>query len=60
MYVLINITVYSTQKKKECLSHIGYMCLMSVVYNPDLQLQMLGHFVVVLWLLIYYKRDLKY
>ena len=61
MYVLINITVYSTQKKKkECLSHIGYVCLMSVVYNPDLQLQMVGHFVVVLWLLIYYKRDLKY
>ena len=25
--VLISITVYLKKKKKECLSHIGYMCL---------------------------------
>ena len=60
MYVLINITVYSKKKKKECLSHIGYVCLMSAVYNLGLQLQMLGPFVVVLWLLMYYKCGLKY
>ena len=58
MYVLINITVYS--KKKKNLSHIGYVCLMSAIYNLSLQLQMLGPFVVVLWLLMYYKCGLKY
>ena len=50
MYVLINIIVYSKKKKKlGCLSHIGYVCLMSAVYNPGLQLQMLSPFVVLLW-----------
>ena len=38
------------KKKKGCLSHIGYVCLMSAVYNPSLQLQRLDPFVVVLWL----------
>ena len=32
--VLIIITVYS-KKKKGCLSHIGYVRLVSVVYNPQ-------------------------
>ena len=35
---------------KYCLSHIGCMCLVSAIYNLSLQLQRLGHFVVVLWL----------
>ena len=33
-----------------CLSYIGYVCLVSAVYNPSLQLQKLDNFVVVLWL----------
>ena len=33
-----------------CLSYIGYVCLVSAVYNSSLQLQKLDHFVVVLWL----------
>ena len=47
MCVLISITVY--KKKKRCLSHISCVCLVSVVYNPNLQLR-LDPFVVVLWL----------
>ena len=48
MCVLISITVYS-KKKKKSLSHISCVCLVSVVYNPNLQLS-LDPFVVVLWL----------
>ena len=33
-----------------CLSYIGYVCLVSAVYNSSLQLQKLDHFVVVFWL----------
>ena len=33
-----------------CLSYIGYVCLVSAVYNSSLQLQKLDNFVVVLWL----------
>ena len=36
------------KKKKWYLSHISYVCLVSAVYNPNLQLQRLGPFVVVL------------
>ena len=38
------------KKKQGCLSHIGCVCLVSAVYNPSLQLQRLGLFVVVFWL----------
>ena len=48
------------KKKKWYLSHISYVCLVSAVYNPSLQLQMLGPFVVVLWLVMHYKPDLKH
>ena len=44
-----SITVYS-KKKQGCLSHISCVCLMFVVYNFSLQLQMLDPFVVELWL----------
>ena len=37
------------------------MCLVSAIYNSNLQLQMLGPFVVVFWLYVmYYKLGLKY
>ena len=36
------------------------MCLVSAVYNPSLQLQRLGPFIVVLWLVMHYKPDLKH
>ena len=52
-HVCSNKYYYLLQKKKKkkgCLSHIGCVCLVSVVYNLSLQLQRLGHFVVVLWL----------
>ena len=48
------------QKKKWYLSHISYVCLVSAVYNPNLQLQRLGPFVVVLWLVMHYKPGLKH
>ena len=38
MYILINVTVY-LKKKNGCLSHIGYICIVFVVYNFSLQLQ---------------------
>ena len=43
---------YCLLKKKKnkdvCPTLVGYVCLVSIVYNPSLQLQMLDLFVVVL------------
>ena len=53
-------TKYVVYQKKGYLSHISYVCLVSAVYNPSLQLQRLDHFVVVLWLVMHYKLGLKH
>ena len=49
-FMQICITVYSKKRKYGCLSHISCVCLVSAFYNPNLQLQRLGPFVVILWL----------
>ena len=51
-HFLSNKYYFLLKKKKQqgCLSHIGFMYLMSAIYNPSLQLQRLGHFVVIFWL----------
>ena len=41
---------YKPGLKNGCLSHIGCVCLVFTIYNPSLQLQRLGLFVVILWL----------
>ena len=49
-YKTMTINNIISTKKKKCLSYIGCVCLVSAVYNPNLQLQKLSHFVVVFWL----------
>ena len=39
--------------------HIGYVCLVSAVYNSNLQLQKLGFLLLYSNYVIYYKPDLK-
>ena len=49
--VYSNKYYYLLKKRKLAyLSYIDCVCLVSAVYNSSLQLQMLGLFVVVLWL----------
>ena len=48
--ILVFETEWSYKKKRECLFHIGCMCLVSFIYNHSLQLQMLDLFIVIFWL----------
>ena len=64
MCILISIIVYSKkkkEKKKGCLSQVGCVCLVFVVYNPSLQLQKLepfGSCTLVIYIYIYiYKTE---
>ena len=50
MCVLISITIYLKKKKNRNVYPTLVVCLVSVVYNPSLQLQKLNPFVIVLWL----------
>ena len=50
IYIYIYIERERERERERCLSYIGYVCLVSAVYNSSLQLQKLDHFVVVLWL----------